>query len=46
MIDSMKDGMGRLAETEQYVAWVLENRDPGVIEFADVRRRTMAPQPR
>jgi hypothetical protein len=37
--------MGRLAETEKYVAWVLENRDPRVVEFERVRRRTMAPQP-
>jgi hypothetical protein len=45
MAEAMKDGMGRLAETEKYVAWVLENRDPRVVEFERVRRRTVGPQP-
>jgi hypothetical protein len=45
MAESIKDGTRRLAETEKYVAWVLENRDLRAIEFERVRRRTTGPQP-
>jgi hypothetical protein len=45
MAEAMNAGMGRLAETEKYIAWVLENRDPRLVEFERVRRRTMGRSP-
>ena len=45
MADPAKGGTCPLAETEKYVAWVLENQDAHFIEFERMRRRTMAPEP-